>query len=87
MRIESNRRSDESRYLPEASDEPGKFIGTVSVNTGELDKLAGSIHDRALVWCSRNGDSLPPSKLKNPLIAQLAQCTQHGVLIHACNGG
>src|SRR5262249_42058691 len=60
-----------------------ELVAPVALLPSEADELPRPRDHGALLWRACNGDTAAAPKLEQPLLAEEAQRTQHGVRVHA----
>jgi hypothetical protein len=73
--------------LAEGLDDVDQFVEAVAVTACELDEVAGSFDDRALLGCADHGDATPAAELEQAFVAEQPERTQDGVRVHTEDGG
>src|SRR4051794_6044296 len=73
--------------LRDVFDELDQLVAPVALLAREADEVAGPRDHRALLGRAGDGDTAPAPELEHPLVAQKTKRAQHGVRVHAEDGG
>jgi hypothetical protein len=67
-------------------DDADELLEPVAVPAGEVDEVRCLGDDGAALWGAGNGDAAAAAEVEQALVAQLAECAQHGVGVDAKHG-
>jgi hypothetical protein len=71
----------------QALDDLDDLVTAIALQPAELDELADSFDDSALLGRAGNGDPTPTLEIEKPLIPKYVEGPQDGVLVHPEHGG